>query len=57
MQMHLTQYLADSNSETSFTISAVAPSRTGLQFMIKAFISVFSILSYIAAVNVILTEL
>jgi hypothetical protein len=36
MQMLLTLYLFDNCSETSLTISAVAPVRTGLQLIIKA---------------------
>ena len=46
MHMHLTLYLEDNCSETNFTISAVAPVRTGLQFMINAFIFRISIARY-----------
>ena len=46
MHMHLTLYSEDNCSETIFTISAVAPARTGLQFMINAFIFRISITCY-----------
>ena len=46
MQIFLTMYLSDNCSETSVAISAVAPVRTGLQFMINAFILSFAIFFY-----------